>query len=131
MEVDAFAEESVSVALQASPEGEVRLQISPSQGPRGPGQGHASGPSATQQHHRGDLSFLDPVNMADCPPTVSACCSCACCRPGALRSLPSTCLCRPAACQGLSAPFCCLHRWSAHLCCLSCTSCTTGLPAGC
>ena len=106
MEVDAFAEEAVSVALQASPEGEVRLQISPSRGPQGPRQGHASGPWATQQHHRGDLSFLDPVNMADCPPTVSSGCSCACCscRPGELRSLPSTCLRRRAACQGLSAP---------------------------
>ena len=99
MEVDASAGETVSVALQASPEGEVHLQISPSQGPR---QRHASGPWATQQHHRGDLSFLDPVNMADCPPTVSACCSCAGCRPGALRWLPSTCLCRPTACQGPS-----------------------------
>ena len=72
MEVDACAEEAVSVALQASPEGEVRLQISPSQGPQGPRQGPAAGHRATQQHHRGDLSFLDPVNMADCPPTVSA-----------------------------------------------------------
>eukprot|EP00891_Asterochloris_glomerata_P005677 jgi/Astpho2/5677/Aster-02919 len=70
MEVDTSPEEAVSVALQASPEGEVRLQISPSQGPQGPRQGHASGPWATQQHHRGDLSFLDPVNTADCPPTA-------------------------------------------------------------
>ena len=87
MEVDACAKEAVSVALQASPEGEVRLQISPSQGPQGPRQGHASGLWATQQHHRGDLSFLDPVNMADCPPKVSARCSCACCMPGLVSTL--------------------------------------------
>ena len=112
MEVDTSPEEAVSVALQASPEGEVRLQISPSQGPQGTRQGHASGPWATQQHHRGDLSFLDPVNMADCPPTVSACCSCIC--------YPR---CPIPACAGLLHARAGQHPSAACICGLGCPSC--------
>ena len=57
---------SVGVQLQVSPS-----KVTPAGGaPHKQQNGKASSNSHHQQRHKGDLSFLDPVNMADCPPVA-------------------------------------------------------------